>query len=101
MLTQEVVTDLPPGEVIARAREFFTTRFTPYAAFETHADDASIRFKADVAELYVGTGQRDGQTVVRGATSRMHHELSQFLLTLAPGGEVRQNVIGPGVTGAG
>ncbi|HET8655518.1 MAG TPA: hypothetical protein VFL93_08385 [Longimicrobiaceae bacterium] len=101
MLTQEVVTDLPPAEVIARAREFFALRFNQYAIFEIEEGDAHIRFRTDLAELVIGTGERNGQTVVRGATSRLHHELSQFLLTLAPSGEVRQNVVGPGVTGAG
>ena len=33
MLIQETTTDLPRAEVIARAREWFTTRFSPYAGF--------------------------------------------------------------------
>jgi hypothetical protein len=31
----------------------------------------------------------------------MHHEVSQFLATLAPAEEVRENLPGPGVSGAG
>ena len=46
-------------------------------------------------------GKQDGRTVVRGSTSRLHHELSQFLITLAPPEEVKQNLVGPGVSGAG
>jgi len=43
----------------------------------------------------------EGRRLVRGSTSRMHHELSQFLSTLAPPEEVRQSVPGPGASGAG
>jgi len=101
MLTQEVVTDLSPREVVQRAREFFTTRFSPYAGFETSEDETSIRFEFEAGELVLGTGTKDGRTLVRGSTSRIHHELSQFLLTLAPPEEVRQNLVGPGASGAG
>jgi hypothetical protein len=101
MLVQEVRTDLPPAEVIQRAREFFTTRFTPYGAFVEDVSDSHITFTLEAGELVIGTGQEDGRTVVRGSTSRLHHELSQFLVTLAPPEEVRQNTLGPGATGAG
>ena len=101
MLTQEVLTDLAPREVIDRAREFFTTRFSPYAGFETDEADTHIRFRFEAGELVIGTGEKDGRTLVRGSTSRIHHELSQFLLTLAPPEEVRQNLVGPGASGAG
>lgn len=101
MLTQEVLTDLSPREVIDRAREFFTTRFSPYAGFETDEADTHIRFRFEAGELVIGTGEKDGRTLVRGSTSRIHHELSQFLITLAPPEEVRQNLVGPGASGAG
>ncbi|HEX6924449.1 MAG TPA: hypothetical protein VF167_03435 [Longimicrobiaceae bacterium] len=101
MLVQEVVTDLPRAEVLARAREWFTTRFSPYAGFLEDESESHLRFEAESGELVLGVAERDGRTVVRGSTSRMHHELSQFLMTLAPAEEVRQNLIGPGVSGAG
>src|SRR5690606_9369520 len=101
MLVQAVVTDLPPEEVIRTAREFFTTRFTPYGAFVTDESADHISFELDAGELMIGTGTRDGRTVVRGSTSRLHHELSQFLVLLAPPEEVRQNALGPGASGAG
>lgn len=101
MLTQEVLTDLSPREVVERARDFFTTRFSPYAGFETDEGETHIRFRFEAGELVIGTGTQEGRTLVRGSTSRIHHELSQFLMTLAPAEEVRQNVTGPGATGAG
>ena len=101
MLIQEVVTDLPAAEVVARAREFFTTRFTPYAGFVEDESESHIKFVVEAGEVTIGTGERDGRTLVRGSTSRLHHELSQFLVTLAPPEEVHQNTLGPGASGAG
>lgn len=101
MLIQEVLTDLPAPEVIQRAREFFTLRLTQYGAFTEDASDQHIKLVTEAGELAIGTGAQDGRTLVRGSTSRMHHELSQFLSTLAPPEEVRQNVPGPGASGAG
>jgi hypothetical protein len=101
MLIQEVRTDLAPGAVIEQARSFFTKRFSPYAGFETDGSDSHIRFRFEAGELLIGTVQQEGGTLVRGSTSRLHHELSQFLATLAPPEEVRQNALGPGASGAG
>ena len=101
MLQQEVFTELTAQDVIARARDFFTLRFSPYAGFTEDGGDSWIRFTTEAGELTLGVGERDGRRVVRGSTSRMHHELSQFLSTLAPPEEVRQSVPGPGASGAG
>ncbi len=101
MLVQEVRTEMEPREVIRLAREFFTTRFTPYAAFVQEESEGHISLSTDAGEVVIGTGREGDRTVVRGSTSRLHHELSQFLATLDPAGDVRQNVLGPGVSGAG
>lgn len=101
MLILEVETELSAKEVVERAREFFTTRFSPYAGFVQDSSDSHIRFHTEAGVLSVGVGRRGEKNVVRGSTSRLHHELSQFLGTLARPEEVRQNLIGPGVSGAG
>lgn len=101
MLIQEVLTDIPAPQVIQRAREWFTLRLTPYGAFDEEASDHHIKLSTEAGEVTIGTGARDGRTLVRGSTSRLHHELSQFLSTLAPPEEVRQNNPGPGASGAG
>lgn len=101
MLIQEVVTELPPAEVMTRARHWFTTRFSPYAGFIEEQSDAHLRFELEAGEVIIGVGEQDGRTLVRGSTSRLHHELSQFFITLAPPEEVKQNLVGPGVSGAG
>lgn len=101
MLVQETHTDLAQEEVVRRAREFFTTRFTQYGGFVQEESDSHIVFAVEAGELMIGTTFEDGRTRVRGSTSRMHHELSQFLATLAAPEAVRQNVEGPGNSGAG
>ena len=102
MLIQEVLTDLPPAEVLDRAKEFFTMRLSQYTGLLSDEGPAHLRFDLDTGELVIGTVPQDGgRTLVRGSTSRAHHELSQFLTTLAPAEEVRQNLVGPGASGAG
>jgi hypothetical protein len=101
MLVQEVLTDLSPAEVIGRAKEFFTTRLSQYTALIADESEKHVKFDVDAGEVVIGTIPRDGRTLVRGSTSRLHHELSQFLTTLAPPEEVRQNLMGPGASGAG
>lgn len=101
MLIQEVLTDIPAQEVLDRARDWFTTRFSPHAGFVEDASEAHLKFQIEAGEVTIGTVEQEGRTLVRGSTSRLHHELSQFLITLAPPEEVRQNLVGPGVSGAG
>ena len=101
MLLQEVLTELPADEVIQRARDFFALRFTPYAGFTEEAGESWIKFTTEAGDLTIGIGKQEERSLVRGSTSRMHHELSQFLSTLAPPEEVRQNQPGPGASGAG
>lgn len=102
MLVLETVTDLAPGEVVARAKKFFSTQFSPYAGFVAQQSDSHVRFRFEAGSLVVGAGPRDdGRTWVRGSTSRLHSELSRFLSTLAHPEDVRQNLLGPGVSGAG
>jgi hypothetical protein len=102
MLIQEVVTDLEPREVLEQAKEFFTTRFSNRSAFVEEESDTHVKFEIEAGEVLIGTSQRDDRTIVRGSTSRLHSELSRFMMTLAPAAEeVRQSIPGPGTSGAG
>ncbi len=101
MLIQEVLTDVPPEEVIDRARSFFTTRFSPYVGFVEQQSPTHLRFRFEAGTLVVAAGRRGERTWVRGSTSRLHRELSLFLATLAQPEEVRQSAIGPGTSGGG
>jgi hypothetical protein len=102
MLIQEVVTDLEPAEVVRRAKEFFTTRFSNRSAFVEEESESHVKFEIEAGELLIGTSRQGDRTTVRGSTSRAHSELSRFLITLgAAPEEVRQNLPGPGASGAG
>lgn len=102
MLLQEVVTDLEPQEVLRRAKEFFATRLSNRSAYIEEESEAHVKFEIEAGEVLIGTALRDGYTVVRGSTSRLHGELSKFMMTIAPAAEeVRQNLPGPGTSGAG
>jgi hypothetical protein len=95
MLILETVTELPSEEVVARAKEFFAGRLSPYTGFVLDSGSSHVRFHTEAGVLTIGMGQRDGRTVVRGSTSRLHHGLSQFLVTLSRPEEVRQSLAGP------
>ena len=101
MLVQQVRTDHSPAEVIRLAKEFFLTRFSPYGASIERESADHVTFQLDSGELVIGTSVGEDGTEVRGSTSRIHHELSQFLTTLARPEAVRQNNAGPGASGAG
>ena len=101
MLIQETTTDLPTSEVLQRARDWFMTRFTPYGASVEDESDSHLKLTCEAGEVVIGTTEQDGRTLVRGSSSRLHHEISQFLVTLAPPEDVRQNAAGPGTSGAG
>jgi hypothetical protein len=101
VLIQEVCTDCPPQEVIRLAKEFFLTRFSPWGADVESESDSHVSFRLEAGELVIGVGPDGERTLVRGSTSRVHHELSQFLTLLSSPEQVRQNVDGPGVSGAG
>jgi hypothetical protein len=101
MLIQEVLTDVPPAQVVQRARDFFSERLSPYGAFTEDASDHHIKLVTEAGDVTIGVGAQEGRFLVRGSSSRLHHEVSQFLATLAPPEEVRQSLPGPAVSGAG
>lgn len=100
MLIQETLTDLPASEIIARARTFFSLQFSPYAGFVEEEGDTYIRFHTESGGLTLAVGRQGDRNLVRGSTSRLNHELSQFLVTLSKPEDVRQSLPGPGVSGA-
>lgn len=101
MLIQETLTELPAHEVIARAKTFFTLQFSPYAAFVEEESETHVRFHTESGNLTLAVGRQGDRNLVRGSSSRLNHELSQFLVTLARPEDVRQSLPGPGVSGAG
>ena len=90
MRIHEVRTGLPPGEVIQRAREFFTLASSPYAAFEEKSGEGYLKLFLEVGEMVIGANIADGATVVRGSASRGEHLLMSFLTSLSSPLEPRQ-----------
>jgi hypothetical protein len=95
MLILETETQLPPEEVVARAKEFFTSRLSYATGFVLDASDSHVRFHTEAGVVTIGIGRRGDRQVVRGSTSRLHHAVSQFLATLSTPEAVRQNLISP------
>jgi hypothetical protein len=101
MLTQEVRTELSPAEVVQRAKDFFLSRFSPATGFVAEQSEHHVKFEVEAGEVVIGAVPEDGATLVRASSSRLHHGIGQFLATLAPPEEVRDDAVGPGVSGAG
>ena len=101
MLTQEVRTELAPEEVIERAKDFFATRFSQGSGFLAAEGPRHVKFDFDMGELVIGAIPQGDRTLVRGSSSRLHRQVSLFLSTLAPPEGIRDNLLGPGVSGAG
>ncbi|HEX5521007.1 MAG TPA: hypothetical protein VFX29_04890 [Longimicrobiaceae bacterium] len=101
MLIQEVLTDLAPEEIIPRAKVFFATRFSPYPGFVDSESATHLHMRTENGTIAIGAGQSERGTWVRASSTRQHHEVSQFLTTIARPETVRQNKIGPATSGAG
>jgi len=95
MLILETETEVAAADVVARAKEFFAGRLSPYTGFVSDSSDSHVRFHTEAGVLTIGVGQHEGRTIVRGSTSRLHHPLSQFLGTLSRPESVRQSLAGP------
>jgi hypothetical protein len=98
MLILETETEIPPVEVVERAKEFFTGRLSPYTGFVLDSSESHVRFHTEAGTLTIGMGRRGDRNVVRGSTSRLHHGLSQFLTTLARPEDVRRSLVGSQAT---
>lgn len=90
MLILEVETTLPAAEVVARARTWFLEQLSPAAAFVEDESATHLKLETEAGEVVLGVGEVDGRRVVRGSTSRLTNELSQFLATLDGAGAVRE-----------
>ena len=90
-------------DVVLHRDVFWLGKQWAVTGYGVQAVDKKLNMKFDIeaGDVVVGAVPQDGRTLVRGSTSRLHHELSQFLTTLAHAEEVRQNTAGPGASGAG
>jgi hypothetical protein len=85
---QETVTSLSGDEVLARAKSFFASRPSLYAAFIDREGPTFVSFRGQgTEELVIGvTPAVDGGTRVTGSTYLYDMQVSRFFATLPPYG---------------
>ena len=82
---QEYRTTLPPAEVLARAKDFFTNRAKIYTAFIEREGPGYVGFRGQGnEELFIGVVAKDGATLVTGTTYLYDMNIARFFTTLPP-----------------
>ena len=80
---QEYRTTLPPAEVLALARRFFSRRNSLYAAFLDQEGPGYVTFRGQGGEeLVIAAITRDGATLVTGSTYLFDMQVARFFTTL-------------------
>lgn len=86
---QELRTTLAPADVLAAAKEFFARRINIYAAFPEQESAAHVTLRGQGGEeIVIGVVERDGATLVTGASYMFDAQVSRFLATLPRAEEV-------------
>lgn len=84
-MIQEIRTSMPPADVIAAAKEFFTKRSAIYSAFLEKEGPGFATFRGQGGEeLVIGATAMDGATTVRGSTYLFDQQVGRFLTSLEP-----------------
>jgi hypothetical protein len=92
---QEFRTTLPPAEVLARAKSFFTTRNSIYAAFIEQESASHQTYRGQGGEeLVLGVTSSDGSTLVTGSTYIFDMQVARFFTTL-PAVELTEILLPP------
>jgi len=92
---QEFRTTLPPAEVLARAKSFFTTRNSIYAAFIEQESASHQTYRGQGGEeLVLGVTSSDGSTLVIGSTYIFDMQVARFFTTL-PAVELTEILLPP------
>jgi hypothetical protein len=82
---QEYRSSLPPAEVLAQAKKFFTRRNSLYATFLEQEGPGYATFRGQGGEeLIVAAIEKDGATLVTGSTYLFDMQVARFFSTLAP-----------------
>jgi hypothetical protein len=82
---QEYRSTLPPAEVLAQARKFFTRRNSLYATFVEKEGPGYLTFRGQGGEeLVIAAAEKDGATLVTGSTYLFDMQVARFFSTLAP-----------------
>jgi hypothetical protein len=82
---QEYSTTLPPGEVIALAKQWFATRNGVYAAFVEKEGPTYVTLRGQGGEeIVIGTTPKGDGTLVTGSTYLFDMQIARFFSTLPP-----------------
>lgn len=82
---QEYRTTLPPADVLARAKDFFTRHVNIYKAFVEREGPGYVGFRGQGGEeLFIGAVVKDGSTLVTGSTYFFDMHVARFYTTLPP-----------------
>ena len=82
---QEYRSTLPPAEVIAQAKKFFSRRNSIYATFLEQEGPGYVTFRGQGGEeLVIAAAEKDGATLVTGSTYLFDMQIARFFSTLAP-----------------
>lgn len=80
---QECQTSLAPGEVLARAKNFFARRTPLYATFLDKEGPTFCSFRGQGGEeIVIGVAPGDGGTRVTGSTYLFDMQVARFFRTL-------------------
>jgi hypothetical protein len=92
---QEFRTTLPPAEVLSRARKFFPSRNSLYAAFIEQESASHQTYRGQGGEeLVIGVESSGGSTLVTGSSYIFDMQIARFFTTL-PGVEVTEILLPP------
>jgi len=82
---QEYRTTLPPQEVLARAKTFFSRRNGIYSAFLDREGPTFVTFRGQgTEEVVIAAAPADGATLVTGSTYLFDMQVARFFATLPP-----------------
>jgi hypothetical protein len=93
---QEYHSTLPPAEVLTRAKSFFSTRNSLYAAFLDREGPGFVTFRGQGGEeVVVAATEQNGATLVSGSTYLFDMQVARFFSTLPPF-ELVEDLLPPG-----
>ena len=92
---QEFKTTLPPAEVLSRAKVFFSTRNSLYAAFIEQEGPSHQTYRGQGGEeIVLGVATVDGSTLVTGSSYIFDMQVARFFTTL-PAVEITEILLPP------
>jgi hypothetical protein len=84
-MLQEITTPMPPADVLAAAKKFFSRRSPIYAAFLEKEGPSYLTFRGQGGEeLVIGVMSSAAGTIVRGSTYLFDQQVARFFSTLDP-----------------